>query len=112
MKTKIFYKVRRKDGKYYNPSKPGNRVDPAFDDKGKPYASFKHAQRAQEFCASAVNNHWVPAVPKTPVETDIIKFSFEIKEIGVVTEKMLKCLHKHKKASSDTIWCEDCGKAW
>jgi hypothetical protein len=82
-----FYKVRRKDSPklFYNPNKPGNRVDPTFDEEGKRYYQLGHARNAVDFCKQPINNHWRPQTQKTPVETEIIEYLETTKEISVVS---------------------------
>ena len=86
-----FYKVRRKDDNtlFYNPDKPGNRLDPTFDKKGKKYYQLCHAEKAVNFCKQPFNDHWGspwnPNKPsKTPVETEIVEYLETTKEIRVV----------------------------
>jgi len=85
-----FYKVRnKKTGEYYNPNKPGDRLNPTFDKEGKRYygpRGLGNAKKAVEFCAASTNTHWCGGgdMRKQPIETEIDVFSEEIRKTGSI----------------------------
>ena len=100
--SEIVYKVRRGDGLFYNPNKPGNRIDPTFDKKGKEYAKLSDAIKAHDFCESPVNDHWCWHKKKTPIQTDIVIFIKQMVDTGSVSlrtmnEERERLAKNHKK---------------
>lgn len=66
---------------FYNPDKPGNRKDPTFHRTPKLYVKRGSAVKAQAFCASGVNNHWLGAgypYQFKPIITEIVEISVTV----------------------------------
>jgi len=80
----VKYKIRRSDGLFYNPGKPGVRyhrfgkefIEKNFDKTGKLYSKIGMARRAIEDIALPVNKSWAGEFCQTPYNCDLIEVTF------------------------------------
>jgi hypothetical protein len=74
MSSTLKWAVKREDGLFYNPNKPGDRRNPTFHKTPKLYKRLGDAEKAKTFCESGINNHWCPPSTFNPIPVTIVTF--------------------------------------